>query len=174
MLVKGLGAFFILLASMLWSNLQIARLRARVRQLQEFRLALRLLAAEVGYTVTPLPRAFRQVADMLESREVKEFFTAVCRNLRDAGSAGAEAAWMKAAAEQRKDFDLTERDWAVLTRTAAGLGGLGREDQLKQFTAVEEQLTSFSRDAEERYARGEKMWRYLGVLSGTAMVILLL
>ena len=51
MFVKCIGAF-VSWCSMWWSNLQIAKLKARVQQLEAFRPGLRLLAAEVGYTAT--------------------------------------------------------------------------------------------------------------------------
>ncbi|MCR3922162.1 MAG: hypothetical protein NUK65_06560 [Firmicutes bacterium] len=174
MWIKWMGAFLILGAAMMWGNLQAAKLRARTRQLEEFRLALRLLAAEVGYTATPLPRALEQVSKRLEIAGVKAFFSSVCRQLQECIIADASVAWLEAARLVRDRLNLTSRDWTVLARASAGLGGLGREDQLKQLAAAEAQLASHVADAAALCASGEKMWRYLGVLCGMAVVILLL
>ena len=57
---------------------------------------------------------------------------------------------------------------------AAGLGGLGRDDQLKQLAATEALLAAHAAEAAANFTGSEKMWRYLGVLSGMAVVILLL
>ncbi|NLZ92598.1 MAG: hypothetical protein GX922_01070 [Firmicutes bacterium] len=174
MWIKWLGAVLIVTATMIWGNFQAEKLRARTRQLEEFRLALRLLAAEIGYTATPLPRALAQVAERLTQREVRNFFTLTCQELQQSTSIDAATAWLKAARLIRHRLNLTPRDWTILSRGAAGLGTLGREDQLKQLAAAEAQLASHAADAAENCANGEKMWRYLGVLSGMAVVILLL
>jgi stage III sporulation protein AB len=174
MWAKVFGAMLILSATVLWSNAEIAKLRGRVRQLEDFRLALRLLAAEVGYTATPLPRALEQVACRMETEAVQSFFLSVARRLQGAAAADAGAAWLETVRHLQNRLQLTAKDWTVLSRTAAGLGGLGREDQLKQLGAAETQLAAHATAAAAQAAGGEKMWRYLGVLTGMAVVILLL
>ncbi|NLZ38864.1 MAG: hypothetical protein GX893_04570 [Firmicutes bacterium] len=174
MWIKWLGAALIITASMIWGNFQAEKLRERTRQLEEFRLALRLLAAEIGYTATPLPRALSLVAERLTLREVQNFFSLIGQELQQSTGIDAATAWLKAAQTARHYLYLTPRDWTVLSRAAAGLGTLGREDQLKQLAAAEAQLASHAADAAEKCASGEKMWRYLGALCGMAVVILLL
>lgn len=174
MWIKWLGAALIIVATMIWGNFQAAKLRARTRQLEEFRLVLRLLAAEIGYTATPLPRALAQVAERLTLQEVQSFLTVTCQQLQQSTNIDAATAWLKAVRLVQHRFQLTPRDWTVLSRGAAGLGTLGRDDQLKQLSAAEVQLAAQAADAAENCTNGEKMWRYLGVLSGMAVVILLL
>lgn len=171
---KWVGAGLILTAGVLLGNIQAKKLRARVRELEEFKLALRLLAAEIGYTATPLPRAFAFVCTRLEGMKVQVFFAEASRLLKETEITDAAAAWTRAARHVRGELALTEKDWAVLSRAAAGLGGLGREDQVKQLAAAEVQLVSHAADAAALCEGGEKMWRYLGVLGGMAVVILLL
>lgn len=171
---KCLGALCILSATVWWSNLQIAKLKARLQQLEAFRLGLRLLAAEVGYTATPLPRALGQVAGQIDVAGVSAFLQAVCRNLQAEKFPDAAGAWLAAVEAKRGQLQLTDEDWTVLARAAAGLGGLGRDDQLKQLAAAEAQLAAHAAEAAAAFAGSEKMWRYLGILSGMAVVILLL
>ena len=174
MFVKCIGALCILSASMWWSNLQIAKLKARVQQLEAFRLGVRLLAAEVGYTATPLPRALGQVAKQTEAEGVSAFFHVVSHNLQEEKFSDAAAAWLAAVETMRGRLQLEAKDWMVLSRAAAGLGGLGRDDQLKQLAATEALLAAHAAEAAANFTGSEKMWRYLGVLSGMAVVILLL
>lgn len=172
---KVTGALLILTAAASWGNQQAARLRRRQKELDEFRLALRLLRAEIGYTSTPLPRALECVAERLRLSRVALFFSGVEQALRDtAHPADATAAWYEAIVCARERLELTAQDWSVLRRAAAGLGGLGREDQVLQLEAAEQQLAAHAAEAAERCAGGEKMWRYLGVMGGLALVILLL
>ena len=174
MWVKWMGAFLILGAAAQWGSSQASKLRQRVKQLEEFRLALRLLAAEVGYTATPLPRALAQIGTHLDTVGVRSFFTSVCNRLRESTNSDAASAWLAAATDVQGELSLTAKDWAVIARAAAGLGGLGRDDQIKQLVAAETQLAAHATDAIALCASGEKMWQYLGILSGVALVILLL
>ncbi|HZK25849.1 MAG TPA: stage III sporulation protein AB [Oscillospiraceae bacterium] len=174
MWIKWLGAVLILAAALMWGNLQAAKLRARVRELEEFRLALRLLAAEIGYTATPLPRALEQVGKRLGNQGVQAFLAAVRQQLQDPQTADASTAWLAAVHSVKPLLCLTPEDWAVVARASAGLGGLGRDDQLKQLAAAETQLAAQAVEAAALCASNEKMWRYLGALSGLTVVILLL
>ncbi|MBS4023712.1 MAG: stage III sporulation protein AB [Dethiobacter sp.] len=175
MLVKWFGALLILGAAYSFGNSQAQRLRRRVAELEEFRLALRLLMAEIGYTATPLPKAMDILSARLRRVEVGAFFRAVKKNLA-AGGQGSDAsmAWMEGAVSVKKELALTEEDMAVLVRAGAGLGGLGREEQVRQLELVDAQLAQLAAEAAHGCRDREKMWRYLGVLGGVAVVILLL
>lgn len=172
--VKWLGAGLIVAATSVWGNQQAARLRRRVRELEEFRLVLRLLGAEIGYTATPLPRAMEHVGSRLSSTHVRAFLAEVCRLLREPDVSDATAAWQQAAGIVRERLALTTEDWPVLMRAAAGLGGLGRDHQIQQLAAAETQLAAHTASALAQCESGERMWRYLGMMSGVAVVILLL
>lgn len=71
MWAKWLGAFMILAAAATWGNEQAAVMRRRVKELEDFRLGLRLLSAEIGYTSTPLPRALENVHHRLSKTDRK-------------------------------------------------------------------------------------------------------
>ncbi|MBS4030482.1 MAG: stage III sporulation protein AB [Clostridiales bacterium] len=175
MFAKWLGALLVLAAAAAWGERQAIRLRRRVVELEEFRLALRLLMAEIGYTATPLPRALEYVASRLKGSGVRSFFTEVRIQLAEPGLVDdASTAWSRVAAVKQETLALEADDWAVLTRVAAGLGALGRDDQVRQLELADAQLSSLATEATEVCRRGEKMWRYLGVFGGLAIVILLL
>jgi stage III sporulation protein AB len=174
MLYKWAGALLILAAATIWGNQQAAWLRRRVRQLEDFRLALRLLSAEIGYTATPLPRALETVAGRLRDPQVRQFFREAGERLRHPETGDASVAWLEAARSLQGQMALEKEDWPVLMRAAAGLGGLGRENQIQQLEAAEAQLASHTAEAAGHCQSGERMWRYLGVMGGVALVILLL
>jgi stage III sporulation protein AB len=171
--VKWIGALFILLAAATLGNRQAARQRRRVSELEEFRLALRLLSAEVGYTATPLPRALKEVVPRLGQEEVRNFFREAVGRLAEGGE-NAGGAWTYATEKSRRSLALEGADLAAVLRAAAGLGGLGRVEQVKQLEAAEAELAKLAAEAAEGLAGREKMWRYLGVLGGITVVILLL
>jgi stage III sporulation protein AB len=175
MFAKWLGALLVLAAAAALGERQAVRLRRRVGELEEFRLALRLLMAEIGYTATPLPRALDYVAARLKVSGVRSFFSEVRAHLIASGPVDdASSAWSRVAEAKQDTLALDADDWAVLRRVAAGLGALGRDDQVKQLELADAQLSSLAAEAAEVSRRGEKMWRYLGVFGGLAIVILLL
>lgn len=171
---KWAGAILIVIAAALCGNLQAAQMQRRVKQLEEFRLAMRLLMAEIGYTATPLPRALEHVQERLNDERVKKFFTEIVLQLGRPEVRDASLAWQRAAEVCRGQLSLQAEDWPLIMRAAAGLGALGRESQLKQLEAVESQLADHTARAAASSAGSEKMWRYLGVLGGAALVIILL
>jgi stage III sporulation protein AB len=175
MWLKWLGALMILSAALAWGNCQAVRLQRRLAEIEEFRTALRLLVAEIGYTATPLPRAVDHVISRLRRPQVCAFFKQVRISLDGSEHVtSAAAAWADAAAGCRSKMDLGRQDWDVLLRAAAGLGGLGRENQVKQLELAEAQLGHLAAEAAANCRNGEKMWRYLGAMGGLAIVILLL
>lgn len=174
MCFKWAGAVLIVMATALWGNQQAVQMQRRVKQLEEFRLAMRLLMAEIGYTVTPLPRALEHVQNRLGDERVKQFFVEIVRQLGRPEVGDASLAWLRASEASRGQLSLRADDWPLIMRAAAGLGGLGRESQLKQLEAVEIQLASHTASVAANCARSERMWRYLGVLGGAALVIILL
>ncbi|MBT9168911.1 MAG: Stage III sporulation protein AE [Syntrophomonadaceae bacterium] len=62
MYFKWAGAVLIVMATALWGNQQAAQMQRRVKQLEEFRLAMRLLMAEIGYTAAALTQAIVYLA----------------------------------------------------------------------------------------------------------------
>lgn len=174
MYYKWAGAVLIVTATALWGNQQAAQMQRRVKQLEEFRLAMRLLMAEIGYTATPLPRALEHVQNRLGDERVKQFFMEIVRQLERPEVGDASLAWLRAVEVSRRQLCLRADDWPLIMRAAVGLGALGRESQLKQLEAAEIQLASHNARVEANCVRSERMWRYLGVLGGAALVIVLL
>jgi stage III sporulation protein AB len=169
------GVFLVFAASYSLGELKAAQTRRRVAELEDFNLALRLLAAEIGYTATPLPRALVQVAGRLQRKAVRDYFL-LAGELLTGENRLSEAAlsWRTAAERRRGSLALTGEDWAALLRGAAGLGALGRNDQVRQLEMAGRQLSERCAEAAARCRDGEKMWRYLGALGGLTVVILLL
>ncbi|MBS4007818.1 MAG: stage III sporulation protein AB [Clostridium sp.] len=174
MCFKWAGAVLIVLATALLGNQKAIQMKQRVKQLEEFRLAMRLLMAEIGYTATPLPRALEYVQNRLADERVKQFFAEIVRQLGRPEVGDASLAWLRAIETFRGQLALRTDDWPLIKRAAAGLGGLGRESQLKQLEAVEIQLASHNSMVAANCVRSERMWRYLGMLGGAALVIILL
>ena len=169
------GVLLVFVASYSLGELKASETRRRVAELEDFCLGLRLLSAEIGYTSTPLPRALVQVAGRVQRNAVRDYFLLTGELLSgEARLAGAALSWRTAAERQNGVLALNAGDWNALLRGAAGLGALGRNDQVRQLEMAGRQLSERCAEAAARCRDGEKMWRYLGALGGLAVVILLL
>ncbi|MBC7105298.1 MAG: stage III sporulation protein AB, partial [Firmicutes bacterium] len=83
-------------------------------------------------------------------------------------------AWQRALAEWRGEGRLRADETAILDGLGTCLGRSDREDQVKHLRLAREQLELCLRRAEEEAARGVRLWSYLGLTAGPALVLLML
>ena len=133
--------------------------------------AIRLLQAEIEYSVTPLPLALRRVGERCRT-PCDVMFRVAADHLQDADMS-VLAALQKGIETVKSDCALQDPDFAVLEEIAKVLGGVDRAHLTKQFQATIIQFESLEREAEETRKRNERLWQYLGVLAGLLLVILL-
>ncbi|HLN65194.1 MAG TPA: stage III sporulation protein AB, partial [Symbiobacteriaceae bacterium] len=69
---------------------------------------------------------------------------------------------------------LRPDDLAVLMALAGVLGASGRADQVRHLALARERLAGEEARAQEERQRYERLARYLGVLSGAALVLILI
>lgn len=147
------------------------RVRQRPRQLRQLQFALSLLQGEIRYRHTPLPSALSTAAARI-SGPVAEMFTALARGLEAADGQSIALIWEQV--RQPPGLGLNLDDRAVLDSLVPVLGCGGVEEQVRQLDLHLEQLRQAEQAAELWRQRNEKMWCYLGVFAGIAIVLILL
>ncbi len=148
-------------------------LRQRVRQLQLFQQSLKLLATEVAYAHSILAVAFLRVSRQT-SFPVEEIYSTAARMLDSGQDLSARQAWSSALNQISGKTCFTEKDLEVIGSLGVSLGESRKEGQLTQIELILKRLEFVLREAQEDKARNEKMWRFLGLTGGAALVILLL
>lgn len=146
--------------------------RDRPLQLRQLQSALQALATEIAYGATPLPEAFASLA-MTTPAPVDRLFAEAAASLRQAGST-AQVAFGAGVDALKGKSALNSTDLRILLQLAPVLGISDRSDQERHLLLTAGQLQREEFKAEEERQRNERMWRYLGVLSGLLLVILLL
>ncbi len=172
MIGKLLGSALILGASSSTGFAVAANLARRPAALRQLATALSLLATEVGYgqpLPTALPSAGRAAGPLAES-----FFGQAAALLRQGGGVTAGQALLTALDAVYEQSPLQTADREPLLALAAVLGGSGRDDQLRHLGLCQQRLTALAEGAEAHRQRYERLARYSGVLSGLALVLLLL
>lgn len=145
-------------------------LARRPRELRELQGALALLATEIGYAATALPVALRQAA--AAGPAAARLFAPLAQAL-GAGTVTVGAALTGALRRFGEVSALRSEDLEPLLALATVLGTSDRQDQCRHLELARQRLAVLEAGAESDRVRFERMYRYLGVLAGMALAILL-
>lgn len=145
------------------------RFTERPRQLADLCLGLEVLRTEIVYAATPLATA---LGTLRVRAPLGEFFVHAAEGI--ASLKTARSAWEDALPVLVKQSALLGPDLAALRHLGEVLGTSNREDQERHLLVVLRRLESLQREAEEEAKRSATLWKYLGVLSGITLVIILI
>jgi len=147
------------------------KIRSRPQEIREFIVALTLLDTEILYNSTPLPEAFANIS--LRMKEPwQSFFRALKHRIENGEGAG--EAWENTIASHKKHTNLKEDDWQIIASLGKGLGRSDRQEQHKHITLILHQLELACEQSAKWADNNARMWSYLGFLTGTGLVILLI
>lgn len=173
MLVEITGSLLIMAATS-YVGWQVAGTYARrPRHLRDLQTGLAVLQTEIEYGGTPLPEAL-VVTARAAGPAVGPIFQRTATLLKHGGGMTAGEALKAALGEAADHTALTDPDHEVLLALAAVLGSSGRQDQVRHLQLARQRLAGEEARAEEHRARYERLARYLGVLSGAALVLIFL
>lgn len=169
-MLRMVGAALVI-ASCTGVGFRIARdYRERPRQLRALTQAIRLLESEIEYTVTPLPQALLRVGRRSQL-PISHLFSSAAKHLR-AGNVTVEQAFLEAIAATRAQVALKPADLDVLREFGQTLGTSDRITQVQQIKVLLTHLERLTAEAREGQQRNERLWQYLGVITGLVIVIL--
>ena len=173
LLFKFAGAACIMAAAAAYGESKARFLELRVRQLQQFQRSLKLLATEVSFSRALLAEAFKTVGSRCEA-PVRELYLAAAGLLLSGKELGAREAWREAVKQVYPKTCFTPEDREIIESLGVSLGISGQEGQLKQVQLTGQHLDFALEGARDNRERQARLWRYLGFISGAALVILLL
>ncbi len=171
--VKAAGALCVFFSAAAFGEFKAHVLATRVRHLQQFEQSLGLLCGEISFTRTPLPEAFVRVAGQLE-QPVGQLYRIAAGYLQPGSNLTPREAWQTSLEEIRSQTCFTPGDGEIIASLGISLGFSRQEEQLEQIRLVTRRLENILPEAMENKQRGARMWRYIGVLGGAALIILLL
>ena len=149
----------------------VGRLDDRIRDLRELSAGLELLRRELGWRLTPLPKALTAAAEGSDGRAA-QFFRFCGQKAAGLSGTPFQQLWREGLAQcplriEREDRALLEQLGPVL----------GRYDGDSQCQAVEKALAGLARQqsqAEENRRRLGRVYGVLGVTAGLFLAILLI
>lgn len=170
-MVKLIGACMIIIAGTLIGFYQALQLARRPRQIRQLIQALQRLETEISYGFTPLPHALLTISRQI-SQPLAQLFHSVGAQLAHSSEKSTEESWRYAIESfwQRTAMMKPEQD--IFMQLGLTLGITDREDQIKHLRLTASQLQTEELTAWEEQKRYEKMWKSLGLLGATLVVIL--
>ncbi|MCD8196170.1 MAG: stage III sporulation protein AB [Lachnospiraceae bacterium] len=145
----------------------------RIRELQLLQQIVLLLNGEIRYLHRPLPEAFGSVAEQTEP-PFRNFLLRTAEDLRRRNGQSARLIWGRNLKSCSGELHLTVQDLRELGELGAMLGCLDVKQQLGALDYYQENLNRALDDAVEDAKGRKKLYRYLGILSGVAVVIFIL
>lgn len=170
-MIKAVGAFLLLVACTGMGFRIAGEYRDRPKHLRSLLQAMRLLQADVEYGVVPLPHALAKVATRTTS-PMNDMFHRIAEQLQQTG-VSVEEAFHIGIAQCKDHCALKPADFDVLSELSKVLGRTDRAHLTQQFGATQMQLEGLLAEAVDAQRRNERLWQYLGILSGLLFVILL-
>lgn len=172
-MLRLVGFLAIIACSAMAGNLVAASYGARTRQLSQVRTGLHLLESEIAYALGALPGALERIASGL-AVPVRRFFERTAQSLRSGEGLSPGEAWETALRDVFPQTALVVGDLDVLLALSSHLGLTDRDDQRRHLRLAGDRLAVRETEARDEQRASEKMWRYLGVLGGLALGIVLL
>lgn len=143
----------------------------RPRQLQNLLTGVQMLLTEIVYAATPLSVALVHISRVLDN-PVGAFFARASQGIAEHMSA--KRAWEEALDTLAHESALLTPDLDVLRYLGGVLGTSDREDQQRHLLVASRRLEGLHQTSQEEAKRNERMWKYLGVLCGIVVVIIIL
>lgn len=172
MLAKLIGSALIIGATTCAGWAAAARYAKRPAQLRDLQTGLAILQTEVEYGATPLPEALERAA-RAAGPPVGAIFAECASRLRRGGGATAGEALEAALDAAAGATYLGPEELSAMRALGAVLGASGRADQIRHLQLARRRLEAEEARARDERQRYERMARYLGVLSGAALVLIL-
>ena len=171
MWLKILGSLLVVIAGACIGFSLAGRYVERPRQIRQIISCLSALKSHINYVAIPLPEALAQCTSGITG-PVADLFQTMSALLQAKGWLTPQAAMLQALAEtDRLVLNKPERE--IMAVFSANLGGMNREEQHKSLDLVHEQLSRVQYEAENICEQNARMYRYLGVCGGLAVVIVL-
>lgn len=170
-MIKTIGAGLLVISCTAMGFRIAKEFRERPRQLRLLLHSLRVLQAEIEYSVTPLPQALTKVAQRslfpidIVFREAARVLTEREESVVEALEEGIQACQAGAS--------LRTQDFEVLREFGKTLGVSDRVHQTQHFEVAISRLSGLEHEARDSQKRHERLWQYVGVLTGLMLVVLL-
>jgi len=172
MWLKLVGGILVILSSSMIGFIIAGSYKNRPTTLRNLQVALSMLESEINYGHMPLPQALRSISKKCD-KDVADLFAQTAHYLSSRRGLTADEAWEMSLKEFFLNSNIAENDYEILIAFGKYLGSTDKQDQIKNIRLALDNLRQQELSSIHEKEKNEKMWRYLGVLSGIMIVLLL-
>lgn len=172
-MLKCLGILCILTGSTGIGFRMAKELELRIAELQQLQQLMICLRGEIRYMHQALPDAFLHLSGSAV-KPFSNFFLQVAQDLQRRNGCSAQRIWKKHLAVCMEELHLNTQEIEQLEKLGTMLGYLDVEMQINALDYYLEQLKQSVQFAMEASKSRKKLYRYMGVLSGAALIILII
>lgn len=171
-MLKMLGIFCILSGSTGFGLACARELEQRIAELLQLQQMMLLLRGEIRYMHQPLPEVFLHLSGNA-SAPFREFFLRTAQDLQRRNGQTAEEIWRRNLKKYFSGLHISRQEQKELEKLGSMLGYLDVEMQINVLDYYLEQLKISVKQAREASGKRRKLYQYMGVLGGAALVILI-
>ena len=167
-ILKVITLSLIFISSTSIGILMANKYRKRVEELSNMKKALNIFETKMKYTYKPIPDIFEEIATSF-TNNTGEIFKIACQNMQ---TKSASESWNLAL--DSVNTNMQKNDIQVLKGLAKLLGKTEIEGQISEIKLTDNFLNIQLEDAKKALDKNEKLYKNLGVITGLALVIILI
>lgn len=171
-MLKMLGIFCILSGSTGLGLACARELELRITELLQLREMMLLLRGEIRYMHQPLPEAFFHLSQNAAG-PFRNFFLRTAEDLQKRDGRTSEEIWRRNLKKYFAGLHLSRQEQKDLEKLGSMLGYLDVEMQLSALDYYLERLKLSAEQARGASESRRRLYQYMGVLGGAALVILI-
>jgi stage III sporulation protein AB len=172
-LIKTISSIIIICSCTFLGFLYGKRYSDRVNHLIYLEQCIKMLETEIVYGATPLPEALYNVY-LKGNKKISFIFEYIREDLISNKRGEVLDSFISIKDVLATKLQLKDEDIESFISLGRVLGSSDRQDQQKNFVIILNQIRELTREAKIEKDKNEKMFRNLGVLTGLAIVIILI
>ncbi len=172
MLVKTLGSILIVAAATLFGISQKVRLARRVETLEMFISALEIMYSEISCMCTSTEELIKRLCDITRGA-VQEFFKSLGALQKERSDLPFALVWNRNVKESEFS-ELSAQEIQTLSELGNSLGRYNADETIRAIMHTKRSLEGFLKSAIDARAKLGKLYGNLSIISGVALVIILI
>lgn len=167
-IIKGFSLIAIFGLAVYWGNSKANQYVSRVKELVSIKSALNIFENKIKFTQSPLEEIFKNIAENCSERNIKNIFQVLAIK----PNTNIHKSWENII--NNAETNLNREDKKILIDMGKILGTTDVDGQVSNIRITSSFIDRQIEKAEQEKEKNVKMFRTLGIVSGLAIIIILI
>lgn len=167
-IIKFIMLLLVFIVCSFLGNIIAKRYSLRVKELNEFNVALSIVESKINFTYEPLPEIFLDVSNMVD-KSISQIFNNASQNMKEHN---AKEAWENSF--ENINSNLSSEDIENIKSLGKMLGQTDKQGQINQLEMTQTLVEMQIKKAKDEESKNAKMYKTLGTIVGLAIFIILI